>query len=261
MARRGRRDLSVDAPVACSRRPGGRAAASGAPGPRARDARRRRPLERRPLRRPSARRPQPSCRSPVAAASAERQPQLWVTRDEGAVVLDARCRQARPRCRHSSARRTSRRATAGASCSRSTVSRARRAARLVLVRQRHRGDRSVAEYRLRDGDVDWWDFLATERSASPCRRRVPGAVPPTAGTGSVEPAVRTREGWTRRAGAGQAGQADSVERVGAPRAEDANVFVLRTASRVRRRDAGGALRIFGGLVDGLGLRRGHGGRW
>ncbi|MCP9487684.1 MAG: DUF4430 domain-containing protein [Gaiellaceae bacterium MAG52_C11] len=94
----------------------------------------------------------------------------------------------------------------------------------------YEGDRSAAEYRLRDGDVAWWDYRAWEREGE--ARVVVGAFP--------EPFLHGYGGRTRlavvRYDAGSAREAsrigslvhaESVARRGTPVPADANVIEVR----------------------------------
>ena len=94
----------------------------------------------------------------------------------------------------------------------------------------YEGDRSASSYRLRDGDVAWFDYRAWEREGE--TRVVVGAFP--------EPFIHGYEGRTRRAVVRfEGGQirraarlatfigADSVEPLGVPVPDGANVLELR----------------------------------
>ncbi|MBA2296023.1 MAG: DUF4430 domain-containing protein [Actinobacteria bacterium] len=94
----------------------------------------------------------------------------------------------------------------------------------------YEGDRSAASYRLRDGDVAWLDYRGWEREGE--ARVVVGAFP--------EPFIHGYEGRARRAvvrfegaQARRAGElaeligADSVEQLGVPVPNGANVLELR----------------------------------
>ena len=97
----------------------------------------------------------------------------------------------------------------------------------------YEGDRSAAEYRLRDGDVAWWDYRSWEREGE--ARVVVGAFP--------EPFLHGFDGKTPAgavryapgpAGAGtRAGPeigADSVEPLGTAGAGGSNVLEVRRAA-------------------------------
>jgi len=96
----------------------------------------------------------------------------------------------------------------------------------------YEGDRSAASYRLRDGDVAWLDYRAWEREGE--ARVVVGAFP--------EPFLHGYEGKTRAAVVRFEGSrtratrfaqtigADSVEPLGTPVPEGANVLELRHGS-------------------------------
>jgi Domain of unknown function (DUF4430) len=97
----------------------------------------------------------------------------------------------------------------------------------------YEGDRSAAEYRLRDGDVGWWDYRGWEREGE--ARVVVGAFP--------EPFVHGYAGQKRRAvvryapgvevvlarqlAADIQARPDDVRALGSPVPEGANVLVLR----------------------------------
>jgi len=94
----------------------------------------------------------------------------------------------------------------------------------------YEGDRSAAEYRLRDGDVAWWDYRAWEAEGE--ARVVVGAFP--------DPFLHGYEGRTRQAVVRFEGSqtrrvarlatligADSVEPLGVPVPDGANVLELR----------------------------------
>jgi hypothetical protein len=97
----------------------------------------------------------------------------------------------------------------------------------------YEGDRSAAEYRLRDGDVAWWDYRGWEREGE--ARVVVGAFP--------EPFVHGYAGRTRRAvvryapavevvlarrvAADIGARPDDVQPLGTPVPDGANVLVLR----------------------------------
>ena len=98
----------------------------------------------------------------------------------------------------------------------------------------YEGDRSAAEYRLRDGDVGWWDYRGWEREGE--ARVVVGAFP--------EPFVHGYAGRKRRAVVRYAPQVkyvlarqlaadiharpDDVRPLGTPVPDGANVLVLRS---------------------------------
>jgi Domain of unknown function (DUF4430) len=97
----------------------------------------------------------------------------------------------------------------------------------------YEGDRSAAEYRLRDGDVGWWDYRGWEREGE--ARVVVGAFP--------EPFLHGYEGRTRpavvRYGAGSERRArrlaarvgaESVEPLGVPVPSGANVLEVRAGA-------------------------------
>ena len=93
----------------------------------------------------------------------------------------------------------------------------------------YEGDRSAASYRLRDGDVAWLDYRGWEREGE--ARVVVGAFPEPfvhGFGGKTRPAVVRFEGSRDRATrlARRVG-ADSIEPLGAPVPEGANVLVLR----------------------------------
>lgn len=94
----------------------------------------------------------------------------------------------------------------------------------------YEGDRSAAEYRLRDGDVAWWDYRAWEREGE--ARVVVGAFPEPFIHGydgkARRAVVRFEGGRTRRAGRlAKLIGADSVEPLGVPVPDGANVLELR----------------------------------
>ena len=98
----------------------------------------------------------------------------------------------------------------------------------------YEGDRSAAEYRLRDGDVAWWDYRGWGREGE--ARVVVGAFP--------EPFLHGYAGRTRKAvvryardvehalarqlAADVAAQLDAVQPLGTPVPAGANVLVLRS---------------------------------
>jgi hypothetical protein len=96
----------------------------------------------------------------------------------------------------------------------------------------YEGDRSAASYRLRDGDVAWLDYRAWEREGE--ARVVVGAFP--------EPFLHGYDGKTREAVVRFEGSrtratrfahriaADSIEPLGTPVPEGANVLELRSGS-------------------------------
>jgi hypothetical protein len=93
----------------------------------------------------------------------------------------------------------------------------------------YEGDRSASSYRLRDGDVAWLDYRGWEREGE--ARVVVGAFPEPflhGYAGEIRPAVVRFEGSRARATrlAREIG-ADSVEPLGAPVPEGANVLELR----------------------------------
>ncbi len=95
----------------------------------------------------------------------------------------------------------------------------------------YEADLSAAEYRLRDGDVAWWDFRAWEREGE--ARVVVGAFPEPflhGYAGKTRPAVVRYEGpQLRRANAIARGiGASSVAPLGTPVPRGANVFELRS---------------------------------
>jgi hypothetical protein len=109
------------------------------------------------------------------------------------------------------------------------------------------GDRSAAEYRLRDGDVAWWDYRHWQADAE--RTVVAGAFPEPllhGYDGHVRPiAVRydPRLGADRVAGLARMLHAGDVETIGAPAAGGANVIVIRAGpptlrARMRRSGSG-----------------------
>jgi Domain of unknown function (DUF4430) len=109
------------------------------------------------------------------------------------------------------------------------------------------GDRSAAEYRLRNGDVAWWDYRRWHEDAA--RAVVAGAFPEPllhGYDGRVRPiAVRydPRVGSDRVARLARTLHADDVETIGAPVVAGANVIVIRTGAptlraRMRRNGSG-----------------------
>jgi hypothetical protein len=94
----------------------------------------------------------------------------------------------------------------------------------------YEGDRSAAEYRLRDGDVAWFDYRGWQQPGE--ARVVVGAFPEPfvhGYAGKTRPAVvRYDGGQARRASAmGRAIEAESVAPLGTPVPDDANVVELR----------------------------------
>jgi Domain of unknown function (DUF4430) len=93
----------------------------------------------------------------------------------------------------------------------------------------YEGDRSASSYRLRDGDVAWIDYRAWEREGE--ARVVVGAFPEPflhGYDGKTRPAaVRFEGSRTRAAKLARTIGAESVEPVGTPPPEGANVLELR----------------------------------
>jgi hypothetical protein len=93
----------------------------------------------------------------------------------------------------------------------------------------YEGDRSAASYRLRDGDVAWLDYRAWEREGE--ARIVVGAFPEPfvhGWGGRVRPAAVRFEGSRARATRlARLVGADSIEPLGTPVPEGANVLELR----------------------------------
>jgi hypothetical protein len=94
----------------------------------------------------------------------------------------------------------------------------------------YEGDRSAAEYRLRDGDVAWWDFRGWQREGE--ARVVVGAFPEPflhGFAGERRPAVVRFEPSERERAARLASRigAEDVQRLGAPVPEGANVLEVR----------------------------------
>ena len=125
------------------------------------------------------------------------------------------------------------------------------------------GDRSAASYRLRDGDIAWWDYRDWSRDADTLEV-VAGAFP--------EPFLHGYDGKTRSAavryapGLAAAGSrvaksvgSDNIAAVGSPVAADANIFEIvdgapRLTAALRKPGSGpsGAVRFsFAGSVDQL----------
>ena len=97
----------------------------------------------------------------------------------------------------------------------------------------YEGDRSAASYKLRDGDVAWFDYRSWEREGE--SRVVIGAFPEPflhGYAGKTRPAVVRFEGSrTRAARFARRIGADSVEPLGTPVPDGANVLELRNGSR------------------------------
>ena len=93
----------------------------------------------------------------------------------------------------------------------------------------YEGDRSAASYRLRDGDVAWLDYRGWEREGE--ARVVVGAFPEPflhGYAGSTRPAVVRFEGSrTRAVRLARRIGADSIEPLGTPVPDGANVLELR----------------------------------
>ena len=93
----------------------------------------------------------------------------------------------------------------------------------------YEGDRSASAYRLRDGDVAWLDYRAWEREGE--ARVVVGAFPEPflhGYDGRTRPAVVRFEGSRARAARlGRTIGADSIEPLGTPLPDGANVLELR----------------------------------
>jgi uncharacterized protein DUF4430 len=97
----------------------------------------------------------------------------------------------------------------------------------------YEGDRSAAEYRLRDGDVAWWDYRAWQREGE--ARVVVGAFPEPFlhgyGGRRRSAVVRYAGVSTRRAGRlGSLVGATSVARLGTPVPDEANVLEVRAGA-------------------------------
>lgn len=95
----------------------------------------------------------------------------------------------------------------------------------------YEGDRSAAEYRLRDGDVAWWDFREWEGEGE--ARVVVGAFPEPfvhGFAGERRPAVvRYEPAQARRAARlARLVGAEDVQRLGAPVPKGANVLEVRS---------------------------------
>ena len=106
----------------------------------------------------------------------------------------------------------------------------------------YEGDRSAAEYRLRDGDVAWWDYRAWEQEGE--ARVVVGAFPEPflhGYGGKTRPAVvRYAVGVAGRAKAlGESIGAESVEPLGTPVPEGANVLEVRAGAPALTATLGG----------------------
>ena len=106
----------------------------------------------------------------------------------------------------------------------------------------YEGDRSAAEYRLRDGDVAWWDYRAWEREGE--ARVVVGAFPEPfvhGYGGKTRPAVvRYGSGVAERAATlGETIGADSVEPLGTPIPDGANVLEVRAGAPALSATLGG----------------------
>ena len=94
----------------------------------------------------------------------------------------------------------------------------------------YEGDRSAAEYRLRDGDVAWWDYRAWEREGE--ARVVVGAFPEPflhGYGGKTRAAVVRYDGSSARRASrmGSAIGAESVSPLGTPVPPGANVLEVR----------------------------------
>lgn len=97
----------------------------------------------------------------------------------------------------------------------------------------YEGDRSAASYRLRDGDIAWFDYRAWEREGE--ARVVVGAFPEPfvhGYEGKTRPAVVRFEGSrTRATRLARTIGADSVEPLGTPVPAGANVLEVRDGVR------------------------------
>jgi hypothetical protein len=97
----------------------------------------------------------------------------------------------------------------------------------------YEGDRSAASYRLRDGDIAWFDYRAWEREGE--ARVVVGAFPEPfvhGYDGKTRPAVVRFEGSrTRATRLARTIGADSVEPLGTPVPAGANVLEVRDGVR------------------------------
>jgi Domain of unknown function (DUF4430) len=159
---------------------------------------------------------------------------LWVTRDRGAVVLvDAEVRAGQTLMRALASQleietRYGGRYLQAAAGLEGDVSRQRDWFWFV---NGYEGDRSATEYRLRAGDVAWWDFRRWEREGE--ARVVVGAFPEPflhGYGGRTRPAaVRYEPGQQARARklAARIGAA-TVQPLGTPVARDANVLEVRS---------------------------------
>jgi hypothetical protein len=97
----------------------------------------------------------------------------------------------------------------------------------------YEGDRSAAEYRLRDGDVGWWDYRGWEREGE--ARVVVGAFPEPFVHGYagrkrravVRYAAAADEALARRLAGEIHARAEDVQPLGSPVPEGANELVVR----------------------------------
>jgi hypothetical protein len=125
------------------------------------------------------------------------------------------------------------------------------------------GDRSASSYRLRDGDIAWWDYRDWSRDADTLEV-VAGAFPEPflhGYEGKMRPAaVRYAPGLAAAASrVAKAVGSDDVSKIGSPVAADANVFEIvagapRLTAVLRRPGSGpsGAVRFsFAGSVEPL----------
>ena len=165
---------------------------------------------------------------------------LWVTRDRGSVVLvDAEVRAGQTLMRALASEleietRYGGRYLQAAGGLAGDVSRQRDWFWFV---NGYEGDRSAAEYRLRDGDVAWWDFRRWEREGE--ARVVVGAFPEPFlhgyGGRTRAAAVRFALGEEERARAlAERIGADSVEPVGTLVPAGANVLEVRPGAAAAR---------------------------
>jgi hypothetical protein len=125
------------------------------------------------------------------------------------------------------------------------------------------GDRSAASYRLRDGDIAWWDYRDWSRDADTLEV-VAGAFPEPflhGYAGKVRPAaVRYAPGLAAAASrVAKSVGSDDVAAIGSPVAADANIFEIvdgapRLTAVLRKPGSGpsGAVRFsFSGSVEEL----------
>ena len=191
---------------------------------------------------------------------------LWVTRDRGAEVLvaaDVRAGQTLMRALASQADVQTRYGGRYVQAVNGLEGRLEERRDWFWFVNGYEGDRSAAEYRLRDGDVGWWDYRKWEREGE--ARVVVGAFPEPflhGYGGKTRPGVvRYGTGAARRARRlGELVDAASVEPLGVPVPRGANVLEVRAGrplfrAELRGESAGDPVRFELGGATGSYVRR------